>query len=184
MGGLISISPIIIKPDFFQKARIFWLVIGSICISIVCALEVFFIWIFVIHEIALELSIIGLLLIVVLLLMFNKVLSSIKIQVSENREDKLNLLGMFSRPKKVTEEEVSVSKEKGICLVCKGDIHRLTYICPKCKTFYCVKCSKALSDMENMCWVCESPFDESKPVKLLEKETDEVVIEEEKQQKK
>jgi hypothetical protein len=33
--------------------------------------------------------------------------------------------------------------------------------------------------MENSCWVCETPFDESKPVKLMKKDEEQVILEEE-----
>jgi len=89
-----------------------------------------------------------------------------------------DFLSVFTRPKKVTEEEVSVSKEKKICLVCKGNVFRNNiYLCPECNTFYCSKCSEALSNLENACWVCETPFDESKPVRLPEKKEEEMALE-------
>ena len=31
-------------------------------------------------------------------------------------------------------------------------------------TFYCNNCSESLAELENMCWVCNTPFDKSKPV--------------------
>ncbi len=76
------------------------------------------------------------------------------------------------KPKKLTEEEITFYKEQKICLVCKGKTSRLTYICPNCEAIYCVDCSTALSNLENACWVCNSAFDESKPVKpfKIEKE--------------
>lgn len=81
-----------------------------------------------------------------------------------------NIFSSLQRPQKVTEEEVSVSKERKICLVCKGGGMRYSYICPECNAIYCVKCANSLSNMENACWVCETPFDESKPVKASQKE--------------
>jgi len=90
----------------------------------------------------------------------------IKYDVSEDIKDTLTV---FSRPKKLTEEEVSISKEKKICLVCKGSLGRLLYLCPDCDSFYCKKCSDTLATLENACWVCETPFDESKPVNLADK---------------
>ncbi|MFX0101307.1 MAG: hypothetical protein ACFFCS_17165 [Candidatus Hodarchaeota archaeon] len=85
-----------------------------------------------------------------------------------------NFLGMFERPKKVTEEEVSVSKEKKVCLVCKGSGLRFTYICPECNSIYCQRCATTLAGMENACWACNAPFDEAKPVRL-EKEGEDIV---------
>jgi len=46
----------------------------------------------------------------------------------------------------------------------------LSYICPGCDALYCVKCSNALSDLENVCWVCETPFDEEKEVHIATEE--------------
>ena len=77
-----------------------------------------------------------------------------------------DILRMFTRPQKVTEEEVSISKEKRTCLVCKGKVGRYNFICNDCGAFYCENCARTLTDLENACWVCETPFDESKPVKL------------------
>ena len=66
-------------------------------------------------------------------------------------------------------------KEKKVCLVCKGKIGRFNnYICPECDVLYCENCARTLSELENMCWVCETPFDNSKPSKPFKKEKEEV----------
>ncbi|MFX0101065.1 MAG: hypothetical protein ACFFCS_15935 [Candidatus Hodarchaeota archaeon] len=83
-----------------------------------------------------------------------------------SKESELAFLGMFNKPQKLTEEEISVSKEKQICLVCKGEISRENYVCPNCKAFYCERCTNALKDLENACWSCNTPFDPTKPVKI------------------
>jgi hypothetical protein len=92
--------------------------------------------------------------------------------ITTKKEQQIDILSAFTRPQKLTEEEVSVSKEKKICLVCKNKISRENYICPNCNSFYCIKCSKALVTLENACWVCDAPFDETKPVKKAESEED------------
>ncbi|MHA2397287.1 MAG: hypothetical protein ACXADU_00160 [Promethearchaeota archaeon] len=76
-----------------------------------------------------------------------------------------SLFRLYERPDHITEEEISYYKEKKICLVCKGSLSRLNYICPKCSTLYCNNCSEQLSELENMCWICDEPFDETKPVR-------------------
>ena len=87
------------------------------------------------------------------------------------------------RKEDITEEEVSISKEKKICLVCKGRVRKFNiYICDY-DTFYCEKCARALIDLENACWVCGEPIDDSKPVKPFKKE-EEIQIEEEVSTKK
>ena len=59
---------------------------------------------------------------------------------------------LIKQPQQITEEEVSISKEKKIYLVCKGKVFGLNFICPQCKAFYCTKYSEALSNLENACW--------------------------------
>lgn len=74
-----------------------------------------------------------------------------------------SIFRLSKRPDQITEEEVSISKEKKICLVCKGKVGGFNFICNECGTFYCEKCAKAMVNLENVCWVCNTPFDESKP---------------------
>lgn len=85
---------------------------------------------------------------------------------------------MFTRPQKITEEEVSISKEKKACLVCKGKVLGVNFICLICEVFYCIKCSETLSNLENLCWTCDSPIDKSKPAKLFKEGEEEVASEE------
>jgi len=80
------------------------------------------------------------------------------------------LFRLIRRPDVITEEEVSISKEKKICLVCKGKVLSFSFICPVCETFYCENCVKAIIDMENTCWACNEPLDESKPFKPYKKQ--------------
>lgn len=76
-----------------------------------------------------------------------------------------SLFRLYERPLQISEEEVIFHRDRKICLVCKGDVLRLSYICPKCSAIYCTKCSEELSNLENMCWVCDEPFDETKPTR-------------------
>ncbi|TXT60821.1 MAG: hypothetical protein BAJALOKI1v1_1220002 [Promethearchaeota archaeon] len=64
---------------------------------------------------------------------------------------KIDISGVFTRPEAITEEEVSISKEKKIYLVCKGSIGGHNFMCSDCGTFYCLKCSDALKALENAC---------------------------------
>ena len=93
------------------------------------------------------------------------------------KRERVGFLDAIARPQKLTEEEVSISIERKICLVCKGEVSRNIYICPECKTFYCIKCSDALLNMENACWVCNTPFNEFKPSKPFEISETEAIIE-------
>ena len=76
-----------------------------------------------------------------------------------------SLFRLYERPLQISEEEVIFHRDRKICLVCKGDVVRVSYICPKCNALYCINCSEVLSNQENMCWVCSDRFDESKPTR-------------------
>jgi len=71
----------------------------------------------------------------------------------------------------VTEEKVAIHKEKKICLVCRGEVLRFSYIC-ECGAIYCESCARAVSNLENVCWACEVPIDYSKPVKSYKEEVE------------
>jgi len=55
-----------------------------------------------------------------------------------------------------TESELGIEKSEFICIVHKGTIDGAVYICPNCKTFYCVRCANVLKDKGEKCWSCES----------------------------
>jgi len=76
-----------------------------------------------------------------------------------------SLFRLSIRPDHISEDEIIFHKERKICLVCKTKVSRVMYTCPECDALYCIKCSESLSNLENACWVCNTPFDESKPVK-------------------
>ncbi|MHA1257821.1 MAG: DC1 domain-containing protein, partial [Promethearchaeota archaeon] len=101
-------------------------------------------------------------------------------------KNNLGISGIFTKPELVTEEEVSVSKEKKICIVCKRKLagFKLAFICRECDTLYCEKCVRTLSKLENACWVCNAPFDETKPVKLPKKEKEEITVQDIEEPKK
>ena len=113
----------------------------------------------------------------------------IKIKPAE-KEIKIedSLFRIRKRPAQITEEEVTYYKEQKICLVCKGKLGGFNnYICTGCDVIYCEKCARALTEIDNVCWVCDEPIDKSKPVKpvlveeieedkeLPDKETSELV---------
>jgi len=103
------------------------------------------------------------------------------VKVREPKKDvaiKEGLFRLTKRPDNITEEEVIFHREKKICLVCKSRVAKFNYICPKCDALYCMKCAQALTDLENVCWVCDSSIDDSKPVKISqESEESEDIIE-------
>ena len=85
---------------------------------------------------------------------------------------------LYTRPNRITEEEVISHIEKKICLVCKNKILKFTYICPECEIFYCMNCAQAIANLENVCWVCNTPIDESKPVKPFKEEAERIIVQE------
>jgi hypothetical protein len=152
------------NPNFFSfiflSLTIFFFLLYTILINLMLILTIF--------GYSLCISMIGIVLYVHL--------NNKKVLESQGKEKK-DILSAFSRPKKLTEEEVSIAKEKQICLVCKNKLGGHIFLCSSCGAFYCVKCSDTLSGMENACWVCDAPFDESKPVKLPEDKEKEDEIE-------
>ncbi|TFF98318.1 MAG: hypothetical protein EU541_06960 [Promethearchaeota archaeon] len=179
-GSLIGILPLKSDPERFSNAIWYWDIITAINIIVVILLEIYFI----IVKFPLV-FIIGLLWYIILIVFLQGyIIKDIQSKAHDTRiiddqDENLDVLGMFTRPQKVTEEEVSVSKEKKICLICKGKLERSIYICPECNTFYCQNCANTMCNLENACWVCEIPFDESKPVNLPKKHKERIKIEEE-----
>ena len=99
-------------------------------------------------------------------------------EIPDDKEEMSDIMAVFLRPQKVTEEEVSISKEKKICLVCKGKVSGFNFLCRECESFYCEKCYIALTGLENLCWACDAVLDGSKPFKRLEKEVKEIKVDE------
>jgi len=63
-----------------------------------------------------------------------------------------------------SEDKIPIHEERIICLVCKGDIVGFSYVC-ECDAIYCENCAKTLTNLENVCWVCNAPIDKSRPIK-------------------
>ena len=76
----------------------------------------------------------------------------------------------------IKEETVTILKDRKICLVCKGDVLGFMFTC-SCDTIYCENCARALTELENVCWVCDTPIDIAKPTKpYKEEKLDEIDI--------
>ncbi len=186
ISSLFIISPIYINPEFLSKSRPFihWSILGVFC-GIWLWILLYFLFISILpfwFVIAALISIFPLTFMI--LYSINRVIrilrteeKSVKTEEkTEEKEDFQDFLRIFTKPRKLSEEEVSISKEKKICLVCKGKLERKMYICPDCSTFYCSNCSDTLVELENACWVCNTPFDKSKPSKPFYKEEEEIQI--------
>lgn len=162
IGVLIALAPLILNIEFFYRPLVNWIII----ILIMCILTFLGLTIFT----NLDLSIIGLIiigistftLIVVIMYIIFFMVKRVRARETPLIEEKAELkdfLKIFTKPTTITEDEINFAIEKKICLVCKSKVSRLNYVCPKCQVLYCVRCSNALSSLENECWVCKTPFD-------------------------
>ena len=177
MGSLVFIAPTWISPRYFRRAILYWTMISGSFISI-------FVW-FIIITITKHLLFEFLLMLLsfeTMLILFTSysIYQIVKLakhqQSNELDKDSPDILAMFVKSQKLTEEEVSISKEKKICVVCKGKIIGMNFICRGCEIFYCQKFYNALVNLENACWACDMALDESKPVKPFRKEGEEEVM--------
>ena len=171
IGTIFCIIPTILKPELFSHKMSYWYIFSIIIIVPQIIFMLLFVFLF---QLPIEYFLLGISFAPLYTLECIYAIKSVKSGETFQSEEKIDVGGIFSKPKRITEEEVSISKEKKICLVCKGNLARKVYICPDCGTFYCNKCSDTLSNLENACWVCNVPFDESKPVKPFKEETVEV----------
>ena len=185
ISGILVIYPILTSSKNYSRTFKYWTILGFFTII----LHITFLFIYIFYGFPIQYT--GLVIFFLVLnvwiqyLILKDIRASItKGLISGETEPQVNVLGTLARPKDLTEEEVAVSKEKKICLVCKGKVIGFNSFICKCDTIYCQKCARALSDLENACWVCETPFDESKPVKLPEKKEEKEIAVESKDQKK
>ncbi len=83
-----------------------------------------------------------------------------------NISEHMNLMLRNRRMKTIqtSEDKVPIHEERIICLVCKGDIVGFSYVC-ECDAIYCENCAKTITNLENVCWVCNAPIDKSRPIK-------------------
>ncbi|MFX0155250.1 MAG: hypothetical protein ACFE9Q_12080 [Candidatus Hodarchaeota archaeon] len=186
-GVIIAASPLILNLEFFYRPLANWTVITLIsCILIFLGLTIFTnVALSVISLIIIWISASVLVLVIVYVIM-NMVKRARAQEISSQlKKEKLkDVLTIFTKPQTITEEELNTYREQKICLVCKSKVSRLNYVCPKCDVLYCIRCSKALIKLENVCWVCDTPIDISEHIPVLEvkellKETD-VVSDDEK----
>jgi len=99
-------------------------------------------------------------------------------QIIDDSQASLIVTLSRSKPLQISEEEVTFYKEKTICMVCKGKVEGFNFICTDCKALYCAKCANALSNLDNVCWVCDVPIDNSKPSKPFKEEAERIKVQE------
>ncbi|MFX1488138.1 MAG: hypothetical protein ACFFBI_03255 [Promethearchaeota archaeon] len=165
IGAITAISPLIIDLEFFSSRLANWLILISI-ISIFGFLGLTFFTNFSINimsQIIILISIIVLVITIIYIIVhITKRIRVAPISTPMDKSVLPDFIKTFTKPSTITIEEIELYRKKGLCLVCKSKVSRLNYICPKCNAIYCIKCSEALTNLENACWVCDTPFDESK----------------------
>jgi uncharacterized membrane protein len=166
LSGLFYIFPLLVHPKNFSRMKVYWLTTSFFTLSLQAFLLIFYLYFgfpFIYPGVTIIMMCV---LIYIQYLHLKSLRESVPEEgLTEDMEQAIDILGMFYKPKHITEEEVSISKEKKICLVCKGNVGGIMFMCTNCDSLYCIKCSDALSSLENACWVCNTPFNESKPSK-------------------
>jgi hypothetical protein len=179
VGTIFFLLPTIISPDILSQKKYYWYIAFAFLeteVVVACIITIFY---YSIEQVMFTLGFtIGLSIIVYLIIKDVIVKPETVALEEEKAESNKDILGMFTKPKALTEEEVSVSKEKKICLVCKGNIAGINFVCFECGTLYCNKCYNALINLENACWACDNALDESTPVKLSKEKEPEMIIQE------
>ncbi len=175
-GAILFVTPVFLKPKEKSHVKIILILCTLIyIISLFIALYIVSLF-FILYQvnflflISILVVIFGASLIIIhfLLSIYKFKTPSERVESDEEKDKRKDILSIFSRPETITEEEISISKEKKICLVCKKRLSRDIFLCPNCYALYCKHCSDALSNRENTCWVCNTPIDPLKPVKIQE----------------
>ena len=184
IGSLLYISPSFINLDKLKNTNLYRLGF-LIIIGISLLVTTFIIVSLEFSDILSTIVIIGnIIFSIILIFLIRRAITSIDSEgINTKIDGNMDILGIFTKPKKLTEEEVSISKEKKICLVCKSQISGHTFVCVDCGTFYCNKCYTALTGLENACWACDTALDGTKPVQKAKEEEKEVEIEQDQQHK-
>ena len=180
-GSIVAISPILINPKYLAKSIVLWIIFASF-IGIATLSLIIFVTVLDVGNIiypSVWIMIVGGF--VVLFFAIRQIIKILKppvfLEKVKPMEDQKGILQMLIKPQRITEEEITFHKEQKICLVCKTKVSRVIFLCPSCAALYCIKCSEALSNLENHCWVCEAAIDETKAVKLPEKELELIPLE-------
>ncbi|MHA1149944.1 MAG: NosD domain-containing protein [Promethearchaeota archaeon] len=92
---------------------------------------------------------------------------------SQLKEREREIADLRAQREEITEDDITISKEKHVCIVHKGLIEGYSYICLGCGTYYCTNCVEAIKKVENTCWSCGISLDPAKAKKELdEKQTE------------
>ncbi|MFX1569298.1 MAG: hypothetical protein ACFFCV_13120 [Promethearchaeota archaeon] len=184
MGFLIMIVPAVADPDALSRASKYWIILG-IFMGVVAGFQL----LTTINIGFIELAITYVIGIIFYVVVVYKIIKNIRSEIKSEKPDH-DILKMFSRPQEISVKDITYSKENMVCLVCKTNISKLNlFRCRKCAVLYCQNCVEKLGDLENACWVCNTPFYKKKPskpfnIKEQEEQKEEIKITEEFQPKK
>jgi len=159
MGASICLLPTIFDPQKLGNAYEIWRATTIATFVINCTFQV----IAFLLNLPLFVQVGNLIFTIYIFVLLNKTLHDIKIEINLETSGELkkrtgDIMGVFTRPPKISEEEIRFHKELRICLVCKEKIKGFNFMCTDCSALYCKKCSKNLSTTENACWVCDTAF--------------------------
>lgn len=165
IGIFTATFPLLINLEFFSKSLANWLVVILITgVIIFIVLTIFTaLPLIIISQIIIWISSLILIIVAIYLIVSfaKKRTHSSETTSLIARGELKDTIKVFTKPATITIEEVQLYREKGLCLVCKGKIGGLNYVCPKCNALYCLKCLDVLTNLENECWVCETTFQRS-----------------------
>lgn len=180
LGCAFILVPTIVDPTFFARGVRYWYGFCIVVISIGIITTVT-ITLFVSK---LENIMIGLMFAIYWSIESIFILKYIKSEETKIDKDLIQIGGVFTKPKSMTEKEVTMYRDQAVCLVCKGKIANFSFICGNCKALYCEKCVRFLMNKENICWACESILDPNNPIRKEEMEEEELKIREQKHKAK
>lgn len=180
IGAIIAVLPLIINLEFFSKALANWLVLISIIFILVfLGLTVFTnLPLYIISQVIIWISTSVLVLVIIYIASYLvRRVRTPEISLEDKKGELKDFIRIFTKPLDFSMKEIKFYRDKGLCLVCKNEISGLTYVCPSCDAWYCIKCSKALTELENVCWGCGKPMNLFRLLKYEKKRGNEIIKE-------
>ncbi|MFX1583008.1 MAG: hypothetical protein ACFFDL_00325 [Promethearchaeota archaeon] len=183
VGTIIAILPLILNLEFFSKALANWLVLISIIFILVfLGLTVFTnLPLFIISQVIIWISTFVLVLVIIYIISYLvKRGRAPETSLEDKKSEIKDFIRIFTKPLDFSMKEIKFYRDRGLCLVCKNEVSGLTYVCPNCDAWYCIKCSKALTELENVCWGCGKPINLFRLLKYEKEHSKEIIKEKDK----
>ena len=180
IGTIIAVLPLIVNLEFFSKALANWLVLISIIFILVfLGLTTFTnLPLYIISQVIIWISTSVLVLVIIYIVSYLvRRVRTPEPSLKDKRGELKDFIRIFTKPLDFSMKEIKFFRDKGLCLVCKNEVSGLTYVCPSCDAWYCIKCSKALTELENVCWGCGKPMNLFRLLKYEKKHGKEIIKE-------